>query len=61
MDLAHINTLYRPGIMGKVSTLIYNKHHHNELQYPIPIMADILDETYGILVYQEQMMLLAQK
>lgn len=53
--------LYRPGPMSYIPDYIKNKHHPDEIQYPTPESSSILAPTYGIIVYQEQVILLVQK
>ncbi len=48
--------LYRPGPMDSIPKYIYNKNHPNEVTYKHPILANILDVTYGCIVYQEQVL-----
>ena len=48
--------LYRPGPMDSIPRYIYNKNHPAEVTYKHPILADILDVTYGCIVYQEQVL-----
>jgi len=60
-DLIAMNALYRPGPMQYIPEFIERKHGRKEIVYDLPIMEDILKETYGITVYQEQVMLLARK
>jgi DNA polymerase-3 subunit alpha len=62
-DLAALNALYRPGPLdgGMVDDFIERHHGHKSVRYIVPQMKDILSNTYGILVYQEQIMQLAQK
>ncbi|HEY0427856.1 MAG TPA: DNA polymerase III subunit alpha [Pyrinomonadaceae bacterium] len=62
-DLAALNALYRPGPLdgGMVDDFIARHRGEKRVQYIIPEMKDILQNTYGILVYQEQIMQLAQK
>ena len=60
-DLIAMNALYRPGPMAYIPNYCARKHGREEVQYDLPEMAEILQETYGITVYQEQVMLLAQK
>ncbi len=48
--------LYRPGPMDSIPRYIYNKNHPDEVTYKHPILADILDVTYGCIVYQEQVL-----
>jgi DNA polymerase III subunit alpha len=61
-DLSALNALYRPGPLdgGMVDDYIERRHGRRKVQYIIPQMKDILENTYGILVYQEQIMQLAQ-
>ena len=56
-----MNALYRPGPMEYIPEFIARKHGEKEVTYDIPDMAEFLAETYGITVYQEQVMLLSQK
>ena len=62
-DLAALNALYRPGPLdgGMVDDFIERHHGHKVVRYIVPEMKDILTNTYGIIVYQEQIMQLAQK
>ncbi len=62
-DLSALNALYRPGPLdgGMVEEFILRHKGEKEVQYLIPEMEDILRNTYGVLVYQEQIMQLAQK
>ena len=62
-DLAALNALYRPGPLdgGMVDDFIARHRGEKRVQYIVPEMKDILNNTYGILVYQEQIMQLAQK
>ncbi len=59
-DLVAIVSLYRPGPMDNIPTYIKRKHKEEEITYLHPALAPILDETYGIMVYQEQVMKIAQ-
>lgn len=59
-DLIAMNALYRPGPMQYISNFINRKHGVEEIVYEFPIMEKYLSETYGITVYQEQVMLLSQ-
>ena len=59
-DLVAIVSLYRPGPMDNIPTYIKRKHGEEEITYLHPSLAPILDETYGIMVYQEQVMKIAQ-
>ncbi|MBI1307918.1 MAG: DNA polymerase III subunit alpha [Bacteroidetes bacterium] len=60
-DLIAMNALYRPGPMEYIPNFINRKHGREEIVYDDPEMKDNLEETYGITVYQEQVMLLSQK
>jgi len=60
-DLIAMNALYRPGPMEYIPNFIARKHGDEEITYDIQDMEDNLAETYGITVYQEQVMLLSQK
>ena len=60
-DLIAMNALYRPGPMEYIPNFIKRKNGEEEISYDIPSMEEYLDETYGITVYQEQVMLLSQK
>jgi len=59
-DLIAMNALYRPGPMEYIPNFINRKHGREEITYDLPIMEEILKETYGITVYQEQVMLLSR-
>ncbi len=60
-DLIAMNALYRPGPMEYIPSFIARKHGNEEIAYDLPEMEEYLQETYGITVYQEQVMLLSQK
>src|SRR5690606_13761730 len=60
-DLIAMNALYRPGPMEYIPSFIKRKHGDEEIAYDLPEMEEYLKETYGITVYQEQVMLLSQK
>lgn len=60
-DLIAMNALYRPGPMEYIPSYISRKHGREEIKYDLPEMQEYLQETYGITVYQEQVMLLSQK
>ena len=60
-DLIAMNALYRPGPMEYIPSFIRRKHGKEEISYDLPDMEEYLKETYGITVYQEQVMLLSQK
>ncbi|MDX1420227.1 MAG: DNA polymerase III subunit alpha, partial [Rubricoccaceae bacterium] len=59
-DLIAMNALYRPGPMDLIPTYIARKHGHERVAYPHPMLQEILEPTYGIPVYQEQVMQMAQ-
>jgi DNA polymerase-3 subunit alpha len=59
-DLIAMNALYRPGPMAYIPQFIARKHGKEPIKYDIPIMEKHLAETYGITVYQEQVMLLSR-
>ncbi len=59
-DLIAMNALYRPGPMKYIPSFIDRKHGKEKVEYDLPIMEEYLKETYGITVYQEQVMLLSQ-
>jgi DNA polymerase-3 subunit alpha len=60
-DLIAMNALYRPGPMAYIPKYIDRKHSREEVTFDLPEMEDDLKETYGVTVYQEQVMILAQK
>ncbi|MDB5227640.1 MAG: polymerase subunit alpha [Bacteroidota bacterium] len=60
-DLIAMNALYRPGPMAYIPEFVLRKHGKKEISYDLPAMEELLKETYGITVYQEQVMLLSQK
>ena len=60
-DLIAMNALYRPGPMSYIPDYIDRKHGRKQVVYDLPDMEDFLKETYGITVYQEQVMLLSQQ
>ena len=55
-DIAAVNALYRPGPMEQIDTFIKRKHGQEVVKYPHPILESILKSTYGVMVYQEQVM-----
>ena len=57
-DLIAMNALYRPGPIEYIPSFINRKHGHEEIEYDLDAMEEYLEETYGITVYQEQVMLL---
>ncbi len=60
-DLIAMNALYRPGPMDYIPQFIARKNGREEITYPIPCMEKYLKDTYGITVYQEQVMLLSRQ
>ena len=60
-DIAAVNALYRPGPMENIDTFVRRKQGKEVIQYPHESLKDILDVTYGIIVYQEQIMQVAAK
>ena len=60
-DLIAMNALYRPGPMEYIPSFIRRKHGDEKILYDLPEMEEYLKDTYGITVYQEQVMLLSQK
>jgi DNA polymerase III subunit alpha len=60
-DLIAMNALYRPGPIAYIPNYIERKHGRQEIVYDLPEMEEFLKDTYGITVYQEQVMLLSQK
>ncbi|NDP21210.1 MAG: DNA polymerase III subunit alpha [Paludibacter sp.] len=59
-DLIAMNALYRPGPMQYIPQFVNRKHGREKIEYPFPIMENRLKDTYGITVYQEQVMLLSR-
>ena len=59
-DIAAMIALYRPGPMQHIDQLIACKHGRQKIEYPHPDIAHLLDTTYGVIVYQDQVMLTAQ-
>ena len=59
-DLIAMNALYRPGPMDYIPSFIARKHGREKVAYDIPVMERYLNDTYGITVYQEQVMLLSR-
>ncbi|MEM1336913.1 MAG: DNA polymerase III subunit alpha [Bacteroidota bacterium] len=60
-DLIAMNALYRPGPMEYIPSFIARKHGQEDITYDLPEMEEFLKDTYGITVYQEQVMRLSQK
>jgi DNA polymerase-3 subunit alpha len=59
-DLIALNALYRPGPMDLIPTFVARKHGKEKVEYPHPLLETVLGETYGVMVYQEQVMQTAQ-
>lgn len=62
-DLIALNALYRPGPIqgGMITDFIDRKHGRKEIAYDLPELKEILEETYGVIVYQEQVMQISHK
>ncbi|MFI3141335.1 MAG: DNA polymerase III subunit alpha [Clostridia bacterium] len=60
-DLIAVISLYRPGPADSIGTYINNRHNPEDTQYKTPMLKDILDVTYGCMVYQEQVMEIFRK
>ncbi|MGE6628905.1 DNA polymerase III subunit alpha [Bacillus sp. NPDC077027] len=60
-DIMTVNALYRPGPMENIPLFIDRKHGRTKVTYPHPDLDEILKDTYGVIVYQEQIMLIASK
>ena len=60
-DLIAMNALYRPGPMDYIPDFVARKQGEQAIEYDLPEMAEYLEDTYGVTVYQEQVMLLSQK
>ena len=59
-DIIAMVALYRPGPMDNIPTYINRKHGDEPIEYPHPMLEPILRETYGVIIYQEQVMQIAQ-
>ena len=59
-DIIALISLYRPGPMDNIPTYIRRKHGEEKIEYPHPLLASVLQETYGVIVYQEQVMEIAK-
>ncbi|MGA2976274.1 MAG: DNA polymerase III subunit alpha [Spirochaetia bacterium] len=59
-ELIALNALYRPGAMEHIDAFIENKSGRRRIEYPLPELEPVLRETYGVPVYQEQVMEMAQ-
>lgn len=60
-DIVAVNSLYRPGPMEQIPTFIESKHGKRQIEYLHPDLKPILERTYGVIVYQEQIMQIASK
>ena len=60
-ELMALVALYRPGPMQHIGQYVRSKHDRSLVQYPHPDLAELLDETYGVIVYQDQVLLVLQK
>ncbi|MGV8825730.1 DNA polymerase III subunit alpha [Methylibium petroleiphilum] len=60
-DIIALVALYRPGPMDLIPSFCARKHGKEDVDYPHPLMREVLEETYGIMVYQEQVMQVAQR
>ena len=60
-DIVAVNALYRPGPMENIPLFIDRKHGVQPVVYPHPDLRPILENTYGVIVYQEQIMQIASK
>ncbi len=60
-DLIALNALYRPGPMDMIDDFIDRKHGRKEVVYDLPELKEILEETYGVMVYQEQVMQISNR
>ena len=60
-DLIAMNALYRPGPMDYIPSFVTRKQGKEKIEYDLPEMEEYLQDTYGVTVYQEQVMLLSQK
>lgn len=60
-EIIAVGALYRPGPMDMIPSFISRKHGTEKIEFDHPLMKDILQETYGVMVYQEQVMMIASK
>jgi DNA polymerase-3 subunit alpha len=60
-DIAAMVALYRPGPMEHIPTFIDAKHGRKPIQYPHPALKDILEETHGVIVYQDQVLFIVRE
>ena len=59
-DIIALISLYRPGPIDNIPTYIRRKHKEEKIEYPHPLLQEVLQETYGVIVYQEQVMEIAK-
>ncbi|MBI4338284.1 MAG: DNA polymerase III subunit alpha, partial [Chloroflexi bacterium] len=59
-DIAAMIALYRPGPMEHIETYIRAKHGLERVRYPHPVLKDVLEETYGVIVYQDQVLFIVR-
>ena len=59
-DIAAMVALYRPGPMEQIPHFIRSKHGQEPISYPHPVLKDFLEETYGVIVYQEQVLFIVR-
>lgn len=55
-DLIAATSLYRPGPAKQIGNYVHNRHHPEDVRYKTPLLSEILDTTYGCMIYQEQVM-----
>jgi DNA polymerase-3 subunit alpha len=60
-DLTALNALYRPGPMAMIDDFIERRHGRRDVIYDLPVVKEILEETYGVMVYQEQVMQISNR
>ena len=60
-DLAALLALYRPGPMDHIDRFVASKHGREPVRYPHPDLGEVLDDTYGVIVYQDQVLQIARK
>jgi DNA polymerase-3 subunit alpha len=60
-DIVALIALYRPGPMGEIPKYIQAKHNPDKIAYPHPLLEDVLRDTYGVIVYQEQVLQMLQR
>jgi DNA polymerase III subunit alpha len=60
-DLTALNALYRPGPMAMIDDFIERRHGRRDVVYDLPVVKEILEETFGVMVYQEQVMQISNR